>query len=119
MYSILGLFGIGSWSFLKDFNQVSYDADIDKELASLGPEFVQAGVRYYDKILKKNMALRALIGDDTYTAKGNTNYFIRQKSLPITIRKSFFEEKLAELQGKSSAANVSFTENKENAQVAM
>ena len=71
MYALLGGFGFGTWSFLKDFNQVSYDADIDKKLADMGPELVNAGVRYYDKILKKNIALRSLIGDDTYTAKGN------------------------------------------------
>ncbi|KAH8398968.1 hypothetical protein KR222_004290 [Zaprionus bogoriensis] len=98
MYSILGLFGIGSWSFMKDFNQVTTDADIDKKLATLGPEFVAAGVSFYDKHLKKNIALRSLIGDDTYTALGNENYMLRQKSMPITARKLFFENKRKELQ---------------------
>ncbi|XP_053963064.1 transmembrane protein 177 [Anastrepha ludens] len=101
MYSILGLFGIGSWSFMKDFNQVNYDTEIDKQLCSLGPQFVEAGSGYYDKLLKKNMALRELIGDDTYTAKGNVNYFIRQKSLPLTFHKAYFEQKLKELQQSS------------------
>lgn len=95
MYSILGLFGVGSWCFLKDYNQVLMDSAIDKELATKGPQFVQAGVSYYDKQLKKNKALRNLLKDDTYTANGNINYLLRQKSLPLTIRKSFFEEKLA------------------------
>ncbi|XP_034476769.1 transmembrane protein 177 [Drosophila innubila] len=98
LYSILGLFGIGSWSFMKDFNQVTTDADIDKKLATLGPQFVAAGVTYYDKHLKKNMALRHLIGDNTYTALGNENYLLRQKSMPLTARKSFFENKWEELQ---------------------
>ncbi|KAH8254930.1 hypothetical protein KR026_011148 [Drosophila bipectinata] len=97
LYSILGLFGVGMWSFMKDFNQVSTDADIDKTLASMGPKFVAAGVSYYDKHLKKNIALRDLIGDDTYTALGNENYMLRQKSMPLTARKSFFLEKLEEL----------------------
>ncbi|XP_017467468.1 PREDICTED: transmembrane protein 177 [Rhagoletis zephyria] len=104
MYSILGLFGFGTWSFMKDFNQVSYDTEIDKQLCSLGPKFVEAGASYYDKLLKKNMALRELIGDDTYTAKGNENYFIRQKSLPLTIHKSYFEEKLRELRQSSEGS---------------
>lgn len=85
------------WSFMKDFNQVSTDADIDKTLASMGPKFIAAGASYYDKHLKKNIALRDLIGDDTYTALGNENYLLRQKSMPLTARKSFFLEKLEEL----------------------
>ncbi|KAH8271539.1 hypothetical protein KR018_004921 [Drosophila ironensis] len=97
LYSILGLFGVGMWSFMKDYNQVTMDADIDKKLADLGPQFVAAGVSFYDKHLKKNMALRELIGDDTYTALGNENYMLRQKSMPLTARKSFFVEKLEEL----------------------
>ncbi|XP_062131340.1 LOW QUALITY PROTEIN: transmembrane protein 177 [Drosophila sulfurigaster albostrigata] len=98
MYGILGLFGIGSWSFMKDFNQVTTDADIDKKLAALGPQFVAAGISYYDKQLKKNIALRHLIGDDTYTALGNENFLLRQKTMPLTARKSFFEQKWKELQ---------------------
>lgn len=107
MYSILGLFGLGSWSFMKDFNQVSTDADIDKKLASLGPQFVTAGFSYYDKHLKKNIALRNLIGDDTYTALGNENYLLRQKSMPLTARKSFFEEKWKELQSAAQTTTES------------
>uniref|UniRef100_A0A0A1XRX6 Transmembrane protein 177 n=1 Tax=Zeugodacus cucurbitae TaxID=28588 RepID=A0A0A1XRX6_ZEUCU len=101
MYTILGLFGVGSWSFMKDFNQVRYDTEIDKKLCSLGPQFVEAGASYYGKLLKKNMALRELIGDDTYTARGNVNYFLRQKSLPLTVHKSYFEEKLQELRANT------------------
>jgi len=97
LYSILGLFGLGVWSFMKDYNQVSTDAEIDKRLASMGAQFVAAGASYYDKHLKKNIALRDLIGDDTYTALGNENYMIRQKSMPLTARKSFFLEKLEEI----------------------
>ncbi|EDW09589.1 transmembrane protein 177 isoform X1 [Drosophila mojavensis] len=103
MYNILGLFGLGSWSFMKDFNQVTDDATIDKQLATLGPEFVAAGISYYDKHLKKNIALRNLIGDDTYTAMGNENYMLRQKSMPLTARKSFFEEKWQQMQTESTA----------------
>lgn len=97
MYSILGLFGTGIWSFMKDYNQVATDAEIDKKLATMGPQFVAAGASYYDKHLKKNIALRDLIGDDTYTALGNENYMLRQKSMPLTARRSFFLERLAEL----------------------
>lgn len=105
LYSLLGMFGVGIWSFAKDFTEVNDDANIDKELSDLGPDFIEAGIRYYDKVLKKNIALRELLQNDTYTAKGNINYFIRQKSMPLTMRKSYFEEKWKELQEKSQSEN--------------
>lgn len=96
MYSILGLFGLGSWSFMKDYNQVVCDTDIDKKLSSINPKYTRAGINFYDKQLKKNMALKDLLNDNTFTAKGNLNYILRQKSLPLTVRKSFFEHKQKE-----------------------
>ncbi|XP_030375530.1 transmembrane protein 177 [Scaptodrosophila lebanonensis] len=98
MYTILALFGIGSCTFMKDYNQVSTDVEIDKYLATLGTDLVAAGMRYYDKQLNKNIALRQLSGDDSYTALGNENYVLRQKSMPLTARKLFFEQKWHDLQ---------------------
>lgn len=54
------------------------------------------GIRYYTKLLDKNVAIRELSGNNLYTAKGNLHYFIRQKSVPLTQRKRFFEKKLKE-----------------------
>ncbi|XP_055387193.1 transmembrane protein 177 isoform X2 [Condylostylus longicornis] len=98
MYSILGFFGFGTWAFLKDFNQVLYDISIDKTLAKL--EFVLAGISYYGKILKRNIAFENLVGSGKYSSTGNENFLVRQKSLPITYRKAFFESKLQELNKK-------------------
>lgn len=70
-------------------------------------EFIDAGIRFYDRILKKNIALRGLTGDNSiYTAKGNENYFLRQKSMPLTIRKSYFEMRMEELQKQLNNPNV-------------
>lgn len=97
LYSILGMFGYGVYSFLTDYTQVYYDACVDKELCDVGPEFMEAGVRFYDKLLRKNIAIRNLVDDNSYTVKGNEQTLLRQKSLPLTIRKSYFEMRLEEL----------------------
>jgi hypothetical protein len=61
-------------------------------------------VRFYQKLLKKNMACRELTGDlSEYTAMGNENFMLRQKRLPLTSRKNFFEMK-QEFLGKSNAS---------------
>lgn len=74
-----------------------YDTCADKELCDVGPEFMEAGVRFYDKLLRKNIAIRNLTNDNSFTVKGNEQFLWRQKSLPLTIRKSYFELRLEDL----------------------
>ncbi|XP_055626359.1 transmembrane protein 177 [Toxorhynchites rutilus septentrionalis] len=90
LYAICSAFGYGIYSFATDMCEIHYDSDVDKQLAVLGPDVIDAGARFYDKILKKNVALRKLTGENYYTAKGNINYMIRQKTAPLTMRKEFF-----------------------------
>lgn len=92
----MGTFGAGIYAFLTDYTQIYYDTKVDKQLSELGPEFIEAGVSFYDKLLKKNIAIRNLIGENMYTAQGNEQHLIRQKSLPLTIRRSYFKIKLDE-----------------------
>lgn len=96
LYSIVGLFGYGVYSFLKDYTEVYYDTVIDTQLCQMGPEFMDAGARFYHKLLQKNIAIRNLNQDNSYTASGNLHFGLRQKSLPLTIRKSYFEKRLEE-----------------------
>uniref|UniRef100_A0A182PHU4 Amino acid transporter n=1 Tax=Anopheles epiroticus TaxID=199890 RepID=A0A182PHU4_9DIPT len=91
LYTICGLFGFGIYSFSTDMTEIYYETDVDKQMATLGPDVVDAGARFYDKVLKKNIAIRKLTGEDYYTAKGNVNYMIRQKAAPLTLRKEFFQ----------------------------
>ncbi|XP_058464677.1 transmembrane protein 177 [Malaya genurostris] len=90
LYAICGTFGFGLYSFSTDMSEMYFDTQIDKQLADLGPDVSDAGARFYDKVLKKNIAMRKLTGDDYYTAKGNINYLLRQKAAPLTMRKEFF-----------------------------
>lgn len=91
--------------FIYNLLKVSYDESTDEELATFGKTFLEAGIRFYDKLLKKNIAVRELTGDDSeYTALGNENFILRQKRLPLVSRKSFLEEKLKELDEKEKSA---------------
>ena len=72
----------------------------------------EAGVRYYEKVLNRNIALREISGDDfLYSAKGNVNYLIRNKSLPLTMRKSALQKFLNE-KNSSQPATVQETPEK-------
>jgi hypothetical protein len=82
---------------------VKYDIATDEKLASFGKGFIEAGYRFYDKLLKKNIAVRELTGDHSeYTALGNENFYLRQKRLPLTVRKNCFKLKLDELKKKEA-----------------
>lgn len=99
LYSILTGFGYGLYSLFRDGTQHYFERETDDTLASLGPEVVGAGVRFYEKLLAKNVAIRGLSGDNSvYTSKGNLTYLFRNRYVPLTERKSFFEKKLKELE---------------------
>ncbi|CRL02871.1 CLUMA_CG015765, isoform A [Clunio marinus] len=105
-YMIVGLFCFGIYSFLNDYTQVSADGNTDQRLAALGKGFIEAGVRFYAKLLNKNIAIRDLTNDDSeYTALGNESFIIRRKRLPLTLRKAFFDAKLKELNQVSADGN--------------
>lgn len=72
---------------------------------------IKSGISYYDKQLKKNIAIRELSGRNLYTAEGNENNFLRIKSLPITMRKQYFEKKLNECEQKEQKLDNGTSEN--------
>lgn len=97
MYTIIGVFGYGLYSFLTDFTQIQYDIKVDKELCDKNPIFMEGGKEFYEKTITRNIALRKLmgpLGEKYYSVMGNENFFLRQKRLPLIVRKSYFESKL-------------------------
>lgn len=99
MYSILTGFGFGLWALFRDGTQHYFEREADEALANMGAEVSSAGVRFYEKLLAKNISIRGLSGDKSvYTAKGNLTFLFRNPHVPLTERKSFFEKKLKELE---------------------
>lgn len=100
MYTIVSLFAFGVWALLKDGTEFYYERATDEILCTLGgSDLINAGVRFYDKIINKNIAIRGLTNNvEVYSAKGNLNFLFRNKSIPLTERKEFFEAKLRELE---------------------
>lgn len=106
MYSILTGFGYGLWALFRDGTQHYYEREADETLASLGPEVASAGVRFYEKQLTKNISIRGLSGDHSvYTSKGNLTFLFRNRHVPLTERKTFFEKKLKELEEEQEKKN--------------
>ncbi|OWR53330.1 hypothetical protein KGM_208573 [Danaus plexippus plexippus] len=113
LYSLLGLFGLGTYFLCQDMSEVHYETVADKKLTELGVDFIESGVIFYEKLLQRNQALRELMGKEgerKYTKLGNENYGIRQPHLALVHRKQFFEEKLKELQNLRQNESEEFSE---------
>lgn len=107
LYFLVGVFMYGNYCFLTDMTTCYYETRVDLKIAELGDKWIKAGVGFYSKVLDKNITTRTLTGDNSkYTASGNINFFVRQRAMPLTNRKSFFEKKLEEL-ASAAAANTS------------
>lgn len=96
MYTITILYTFSLYAFVKDYTENYYEGVVDEQLANIGPQMALTGVNFYNKVLQRNTALREVIGDDSFTAYGNENFFIRQRRLPLTYRKEYFEKRCRE-----------------------
>ncbi|XP_063822565.1 transmembrane protein 177 [Ostrinia nubilalis] len=108
LYSIVGLFSMGTYFLMKDMTEVHYETSVDKKLCELGPEFVESGVIFYEKMLQRNQALRELMGKDgeaKYSKLGNENFAIRQPRIALSHRKQYFVEKLNEIKKENEEIN--------------
>lgn len=108
LYSILGMFGTGTYFLLKDMTEVHYETETDKTLCELGPEYIESGKIFYEKLLKRNQALRELMGSEgerKYSKLGNENFGLRQPRLALVHRHQYFEQKLKELSAAQSEDN--------------
>lgn len=98
-YGVTVIFAFTTWFQIRDSINTYFEKAVDKELAALGPEYVEGGKEFYEKILVRNIALRTLLGAQgpkTYNRDGDEVIFIRQKRTPVTYRKKFFSEYIFE-----------------------
>ena len=91
-YSFWILINGTSVIFAKDSYRKSCVASADEQTCHLSEEYCRGGIEYYDKILRRHIALRSLLPDDKgkqeFTLKGD--FFpglIRTKERPISLRK--------------------------------
>ncbi|XP_060520194.1 transmembrane protein 177 isoform X2 [Cylas formicarius] len=98
VYSFVSSLCFMNFIMCKDMSQLYYEKTSDDYLIAKDPVFLEGGKEFWEKILKRNMALRKLLGprgESMYTITGNENNIIRSKHLPFTERQSFFANKAA------------------------
>lgn len=132
VYSVLSFFAYGIYSFVTDTIRISQISSVDKALVELGTgkkislnfnqknpfgmqftfnnstflnfsDVIESGIRFYEKLLNKNIAIRELSGKDLYSVKGNEYPgILRYNVFPLTTRKLFLETALQEAKKKEA-----------------
>ena len=81
-----------SYFLLKDGYNRYIDKELDRRAANIKPDYAAGGVEYYDKLMRRNVALRDLQGEkgrSLYTGKGEfIQGILRHKSATITDRRN-------------------------------
>lgn len=101
-YVVFPVFGATLWFGMKDYRSHRLDMENDEALCRLGPEYIKGGQEFYDKLLIRNKALRSLLGTEgksIFTVHGNEETLLRQKHVPISQRKDYFDSHLRNLEG--------------------
>lgn len=99
LYTVAGFTGLSLYFIQKDARRKRVEKKVDEELSKLSPSYVKGGHEFYTKLLQRNIAHRALLGEngkELFDEDGNPVFFIRQKMTPLTKRKSLFEMKIEE-----------------------
>lgn len=97
-YGVSGLMGLMMLFQLRDATTTYFEKKVDKEIAELGPEYAEGGKEFYDSIIKRNVALRTLLGahgTKLYKKDGDEIISIRQKRTPVSHRSRFFSDYLS------------------------
>lgn len=76
---------------------------------------IEGGIGFYDKQLKRNIAIRKISSKDLYTAKGDAKYLVRIREKPLSLRKAYFEKKREALNKKDEQPTDAEQDNAKNA----
>lgn len=101
--------GMTCFLLFKDTCTLLLEDRVERNVAALGEEYVQGGVEYYEKILKRNIALRTLLGsqgEKRFTACGNDNTLFRTRTLPNTMRYDNMKKALQKVENKGVKAKI-------------
>lgn len=99
LYGLVSAFSYATWILCKDVSCVSYETSADETAANINENYAKGGLEYYEKILKRNIALRSLMGEKgeaLYTAYGNDQVVLRTQHMPFTTRRDFMKNKVQE-----------------------
>jgi hypothetical protein len=62
---------------------------VDKEMCALGESYIKGGIEFYSKLLKRNIALRKLMGkkvNEELSVRLSVAFDFQRQSLPLEVR---------------------------------
>lgn len=76
------------------------ELQLNEKMAMLNDKYIKGGIEYYEKLSKRNKALRVLLGKKgtyLFTPNGDENTFF-EKSIPISDQIDYFKAKIQNIQ---------------------
>ncbi|KAL3831670.1 hypothetical protein ACJMK2_023393 [Sinanodonta woodiana] len=102
VYSLCGILWSTVYFLIKDRYNWYLDQQVDRKAAEISKELAEGGVEFYDKILKRNVCMRQMLGPEferKYTARGNEVIgTFRNRHLPLYDRKVFVSQILKSME---------------------
>jgi len=106
VFSTIGVAWIAFYIMISDSSHCWYDNRVDQTAAKLRKVYAEGGVEYYEKVLRRNCALRTLLGSKgtkQFTRYGNVVSLWRNRSVQLTSRHDNLLKYLAEYEHEETA----------------
>lgn len=88
--AVFGTALLQQWNYYK----INQDRRVEEEIASLGRDYINGGLEYYNCVVQRNIKSN----DGQYDENGNPRQrFFRRYCIPLTKKIEFFENKLRDL----------------------
>lgn len=84
------------WLLSKCAHNYYREFQLNEKMATLNDKYIKGGIEYYEKLSKRNKALRVLLGKKgtyLFTSNGNENTFFK-KSIPISDQIDYFKTRI-------------------------
>jgi len=114
VFSTIGAAWVSFYIMISDGLHCGNDNSVDKAAAKLRKAYAEGGVEYYEKVLRRNCALRTLLGSKgakQYTRYGNVVSLWRNRGVQLTSRRDNLRKYLAQYDSeKTVGVNEGHTE---------
>ncbi|XP_043798734.1 transmembrane protein 177 [Apis laboriosa] len=88
------------WLLTSNAQDYYKELQLNEKMATLNDKYIKGGIEYYEKLSKRNKALRVLLGEKgtyLFTSDGNENTFF-EKSIPVSDQIDYFKAKIQNIQ---------------------
>lgn len=88
------------WLLISNVQHYYRELQLNEKMVALNDKYIKGGIEYYEKLSKRNKALRILLGKKgthLFTSNGNENTFL-EKSISVSDQIDYFKARVQNIQ---------------------